>query len=327
MHAIETNGDKAAFFSARETPWHRLGTVTEDCLTAEDALRTAHLDWTVEKHPLQAPVITEDGVTMVDVPGKFATIRQNPFTGQHEALGVVGNQYQVVQNADNADFLNALVDESGAHFETAGSLNGGRNVFVTMKVPNTMLIGGHDAVDLFLVATNSHDGSSTFKVAATPTRVVCANTLRMALGSAKATFSTRHTSGAKGRIEEARQALGLTFRYAEAFQAQAERMIEQEITNREFDALVASLYPEGKDETARQAKAREERAGVMRSLFTTAPTQEGIRNTAWGAYNAITEYIDWSWPVQGDDVARAERIALGGWIDSEKQRVLAALAR
>lgn len=329
-HAIETAADgRAAFFSARIDPWHRLGTVTEGCLTAEDAMQVAHLDWTVEKQPLVAtvPNITEDGVGIIEVPvpGKFATVRQNPFTGQHEALGVVGPAYHVVQNIDNADFLNAIADESGAVFETAGSLNGGRNVFVTMKAPEGLMIGGQDAVDLYLVATNSHDGSSTFKVAATPTRVVCANTLRVGLAGAVATFSTRHTSGAKGRIEEARRALGVMWNYWQHFEETANGMLATKVTDARFEEVVAGLFPEKKDETDRMKRTRQEAIGTVRTLYKEAPTQDGIRGTAWGAYNAITEYVDWAWPVKGDEVARAERIAVGGWVDTIKQQAFAAL--
>lgn len=320
-HDLETYGNETAFFSARETPWHRLGTVTEGALNAEDALRIARLDYEVTKEPLTATVITAEGVSSVEVPGKFATVRQNPFTGQHEALGVVGSAYTVVQNADNADFLNALVDESGAHFETAGSLNGGRTTFITMKAPEGMMIAGRDAVDMYLVATNSHDGSSTFKVAATPTRVVCANTLRAGLQGARATFSTRHTAGAKGRIDEAHKALGLMWNYGSQFEAMANRLAETKISTDTFDSIVAGLLPEAKDETDRVKKSRLVQVATIKSLYREAPTQEGFRGTAWGAYNALTEYADWAWPIRGDKdgSARAERVASGGWVDTFKQ--------
>lgn len=328
-HMIEQSSTgTAAFFSARETPWHRLGTVTESAVTAEDALRLAHLDWEVTKEPLTASIITEDGVESVEVPGKFATVRQNPFTSKHEALGVVGSAYTVVQNADNADFLNALVNESGAHFETAGSLNGGRTVFVTMKAPEGLMIAGTDAVDMYLVATNSHDGSSTFKVAATPTRVVCANTLRAGLNGAKATFSTRHTSGAKDRIEEAHKALGLMWNYGSLFEAEGTRMAETKISTDTFDSIVAGLFPEAKDETDRVKKSRQQAIAQVGFLYREAPTQEGFRGTAWGAYNALTEYADWAWPIRGDKdgALRAERVATGGWVDTFKQSAWSALA-
>src|SRR6185312_12271562 len=131
-----------------------------------------------------------------------------------EALGVVGEQYVPIQNEEHAALLDALVDESGAHFETAGSLRGGRQVFLSMKLPTTMQIGGVDPVDLYLIACNSHDGTSAFRLLVSPVRVVCANTLALAASRARSTFSIRHTAGAAGQIEQARQALGLSFTFA-----------------------------------------------------------------------------------------------------------------
>lgn len=348
---IETDaktGD-AAFFSARETPWHRLGTVTTDCLTAEDAIKVAHLDWEVTKEPVTAKITTGPGWDAVCEPhelvccsecnrdvtvpidGKFATVRVNPFTGLHEVLGVVGKVWQPVQNWENAEFLNAIVGESGAHFETAGSLNGGRTVFITMKAPETMMIAGRDAVDLYLVATNSHDGSGSFKVAATPTRVVCANTLRIGLADARATFTTRHTTNAKNRIDEAHAALQVMWNYGAVFEEEANRMAKAKITDAAFAKIVDGLFPAPKDETARAQKTREEFIGNVKFLYREAPTQEGFRGTRWGAYNALTEWADWGRPVKGaGDVLtlRATRVAEGGgWLDDFKTAAFKALAK
>lgn len=346
-HAIEQMGDTAAFFSARETPWHRLGTVTTDCLTAADAIKTAHLDWEVTKEPVTA-MIAAPGAEQpcrdhelaycaecnpapgyLPIPGKYATVRTSPFTQLREVLGVVGEQYRPVQNWENADFLDALVGESGAHFETAGSLNGGRTVFVTLKAPKTMMIAGKDAVDLYLVATNSHDGSSAFKVAATPTRVVCANTLRVGLQGARATFSTRHTTNAMSRIDEAHKALQVMWNYGSIFEEEANRMAEAKLTDAKFAKIIDQLFPEPKDETPRSKRTREEFIGNAKFLYRDAPTQDGFKGTKWGAYNALTEWADWARPVKGHgDVAtvRATRIAEGGWVDDFKQQAWNALA-
>ena len=123
--------DGITSFAAREDAWHRLGTVLGRAMTAEEALELAHLKgWNVRKLPLVGiePTMDDDGVgeDHIVVPGKFATVRTNPVNGFTEPLGVVGNQYVPVQNEDHTDLLNALVDESGAHFETAGALWGGR---------------------------------------------------------------------------------------------------------------------------------------------------------------------------------------------------------
>jgi hypothetical protein len=125
--------------------------------------------------PLTTAEVSEGGVTPIEVPG-FATVRTNPFTGAPEALGVVGGGYTPLQNEDHAEFLNLLADESGAIFDTAGSLRGGRQVFITMQLPGSLTVDGTDRVDLNIAALNSHDGTSAFRIPVTPVPFVCANT-------------------------------------------------------------------------------------------------------------------------------------------------------
>ena len=194
-HQIETHGGQAAALYARTDPWHRLGTTVQGrAFTAEEAMTLGHLGgWQVRKVPLTATEPTRDGVTTIPAPG-YATVRDNPFTGRPEALGVVGDLYTPMQNEDHVTFLNSLADESGVIFDTAGSLNGGRQVFITMRLPDTMKIGGTDRVDLNIAALNSHDGSSPFRILVTPIRVVCANTQAAAIRDHLSSFAVRHTA-------------------------------------------------------------------------------------------------------------------------------------
>lgn len=333
-HNIEIAADgtgRAAMFSAHVTPWHRLGTVTTGCLDGADALRTAHLaGWDVRLAPIQtAAAISLDGVTApMDIPDTFATVRTNPFTGAPEVLGVVGDRYTVMQNEATVDLLDTLVDESGAHFETAGSLNTGRRVFVTMKLPKAVLVGGRDLVEHYLILTNSHDGSSSVQIMVSPTRVVCSNTLAVATGNANAKFNIRHTSGMHGRVEEARRVLGLSWKYVDAFEAQAQALIEAEFTRTEFSALIDAVWPDTTAKatstrgSARSATIRENRTGDLMKLWSVADTQADIRGTKWAALNAITEYADHFG--QGDANRKAERVITGG-ADQVKSKALALL--
>ena len=306
----------ASFVSAREHAWHRLGTVLPEAFTAAQAMTHAHLGgWRVRKEPLQTVTVGPDGVDTLDIPGRFATVRTNPFTSRPEPLGVVGEQYTPIQNEDHCDLLDALVDESGAHFETAGSLKGGRQVFVTMRMPETMQVGGVDPVTTYLAALNSHDGSSAFRLLVTPVRVVCANTQAAAISRARSSFSIHHTSGAPGQIAAAREALGLTFRYVEAFQVEADRMIERTMTEAEFARLVGQVWPIEASPTARvEANANKRRLSLVQ-LFSDSPTNTGIRGTRWAGYQAVTEYLDHAAPVAKTvrDAAamRAERVVTG----------------
>jgi len=321
-HALEEFTDgTTAFFTAREVAWHKLGTVTTDALTAEDALKTAYLDWQVIKS--DEPVTTKIGIDQIVIPDKFMTYRHHPKTNKPEALGIVGNRYTPVQNAQAFSFLNFIADESGAVFETAGSINNGKKVFMTMKLPQTLQIGGIDPVDLYLMAWNTHDGSSSFQVAVTPIRVVCQNTLTAALGSAKSTYSLRHTPNVSGKIQQAREALGLTFKYVEAFEKQAEALLGQKMTDKEFYLLVEKMIPID-EESDRTRNIAETARGTLNALWV-APTQTNIAGTKWAAYNAFTEYSDWAQPVKSKlDSARAVRIVTGGG-NAFKNKALALL--
>jgi phage/plasmid-like protein (TIGR03299 family) len=186
-HHIEQFADGSAAFASRLDAWHRLGIVTRECMTGAEVMVTAQLGgWNVRKLSMTATEITAEGVSTVEVPDKFATVRTHPVTGAVDYLGTVGTDYVVRQNEEQIALLDILVDQSGArHFETAGSLRGGTQTFVTMKLPRTMRVAGLDEVDLYLVVLNSHDGSSAFRVMITPIRVVCANTQRMAIAGAR----------------------------------------------------------------------------------------------------------------------------------------------
>ncbi|GGM09508.1 DUF932 domain-containing protein [Nakamurella endophytica] len=325
----------ASFVSARKHAWHRLGTVLPDEFDAAQAMEYAKLGgWRVRKEALQTTVLTSDGVTTLDVPEQFATVRTNPVNGQPEVLGVVGRGYTPIQNEEHAALLDALVDESGAHFETAGSLRGGRGVFLTMKLPTTMQIGGVDPLDVYLIALNSHDGTSAFRLLVSPVRVVCANTQAMAIRRAQSTFSIRHTSGASGQIEQARQALGLTFKYAETFQAEADAMIAQAMTDAEFRELIDAVWtveqPTGTAKPSKRAQTiASNRRTALLNLWKSSPTAEAIRGTKWAAYQAITEYTDHVAPVsdkRNPGAARAERAITSANVAAVKTRAFELIA-
>lgn len=320
-HLIEQFTDgTAAFASARTDAWHRLGTITKGAMTAEEAMSAAYLaGWNVRKLPLTATAMDDNGVTSIELPDQFATARNNPKTGSVEYLGVVGSGYTPVQNEEHCDLLNTLVDESGAHFETAGSLSGGRQVFVTMKLPQTMRVAGTDEIDLYIAGCNSHDGSSAFRLLVTPTRIVCANTQSLALSNARTSYSIRHTSGARGKIAEARKALGMIWHYAEEFEKAAERMINDALTMGEFEKVCAELWPLEKDPSPRTKSNADKRTGQLRYLFRHADTQANIRGTKWAGLQAIGEYLDHYAPAKTAEV-RANRVLTSGELANKKQR-------
>jgi phage/plasmid-like protein (TIGR03299 family) len=284
--------------------------------------------WQVRKEHLQAIAMTGDGVSTLDVPGKYATVRTNPVTGKAEVLGVVGESYTPIQNEEHCDLLDALVDESGAHFETAGSLRGGRQVFLSMRLPETMTVGGVDPITTYLAALNSHDGSMAFRLLVTPVRVVCANTQAAAIRRAKSSFSIQHTSGARGQIQAAREALGLTFTYMAAFEAEAEKLLDAAMTDAQFLAITRNLWPLAENVSVRTKTNAARRESSLAHLFADADTNRIIRGTRWAGYQAITEYLDHYAPVDGRrDAAdvRAERV-VSGQVTDLKTRAFDLLA-
>jgi phage/plasmid-like protein (TIGR03299 family) len=315
-HELETlaNG-QTAFASARLTAWHQLGQITEDCMTAEEIMTKAWLGgWEVRKIPLQGMEVNAKGVTKVDCPDKWMTVRTNPQTGITEYLGIVGDDYTTVQNEQVAEVLNLLVDETGAHFETAGSMRKGKSVFVTMKLPSAMQVAGVDRLDLYLIGTTSHDGTAALRLDASPVRVVCANTQRAAFARSEGSYTFRHTSNITSKIGEAREALNLMWKHFGEFEFEAEKMINESLTMGEFEKVVEQLWPTEDDASDVARNNAKQRSATLRFLIRDADTQKAIKGTRWAGYQAVTEYVDHYAKASTPEV-RARRAVTGAGAD------------
>lgn len=328
-HELDGTGGVTFFADSRNDAWHQLGQQLDRTMTGAEALEYAHLArWNVRKMP--AWTADEDG-NMIPMTGRFATVRTNPISNEVEYLGDVGSRYQVVQNEDLVNFMDALVDESGAHFETAGSLRGGTQVFATLRIPNYMTFTGkggvEDKTDLYIAVMNSHDGYGSLGVLITPVRVVCANTQAAAIGSAKSRWSVRHTSGALNAIEEARQALSLSFAYGDAFAEEMQNLIDREVDTQEAERLINSIFAVEEAETERAKNGRLDNAAqVMTGL--NLKTVMGFEDTRYGLYNAVTEWVDHRIEVkEGVIGAPAEGLILGGSYLELKERAFAILSK
>lgn len=296
-HEIEnTVAGRPAFYSHRQPAWHDLGVVTEEAATADEALVLAGLDWPVSK--------TEDEVTVdlggvaVPVAGRYATYRTREGAAP-ETLGVVGKGYTPIQNDEAFEWLSALalVDE-GATFETAGSLLGGRQVFMSMLMPERLMVGGRDEIAQYLVAYNSHDGSTGLGFLISPVRVVCANTLGMAIGGAKHRISIRHTAGARDQMDVAREELGIYERYMATFAHSAERLLATSMTDTQFTKWMNDHLFDTPT-TDRQKVARATKTEELLGYFN-GPTNSEIAGTRWAALQAITEASEWGTPERTD---------------------------
>ena len=179
----------------REKPWHSLGVRVEEAPTSAEAIKLAGLDWTVEGRP----IFTDSGI---QIPGYVANTRSS----DNSVLGVVSEKYQIVQNADAFAFTDALIGED-CRYETAGSLKNGKSVWMLAKLPRTKLLD--DDVDQYLCFNNSHNGMGAVRVFSTPVRVVCNNTLNIALSQASRFWSCKHMGKMEDKLAEASHTLRL----------------------------------------------------------------------------------------------------------------------
>ena len=228
-------------FYTREKPWHGLGTMVMEAPTSADALALAGLDWNV----IQKPVVTEDGIP---IPGFKANLRDT----DEKVLGIVTDRYKVVQNIDAFSFTDELLGE-GVTYETAGSLQEGRRTWLLAKLPQRYIISG-DEITPYLVFMNSHDGTGAIKAAMTPIRVVCQNTLNLALSTAKRYWSTNHTGDIRGKMEDARY----TLLYADQYMAELGKAIDSltrvKLTDRQVYEYIDALFPLLENPTEQQKK-------------------------------------------------------------------------
>lgn len=275
----------AALYST--TPaWHGLGTVIPGGMTDIDTvLRLGQIDFGVEKRPVRYMWKGEQR-SMED---RWVTVR----TDTGDPLGTVGARYQPFQQREVFAFLEDLTDTHGVLWESAGALRGGRRVFVTMRLPETVVIdrgGLDDEIVLFIVALNSHDGSSQMDTLATPWRVVCGNTERFSLQDAVYRWSIRHTSGALDRLEEARRTLGLTVAYGKAFEAEETALARTDLAINAFHQVIADLWPLDDDATGRTKTIAAKRTDRLDAMFRTEMERAG--RTAYAGERVITDYLD-----------------------------------
>lgn len=259
-------------FSVREKPWHGLGTIIQEACTSQEALHLAGLDWAVK----QEPVLYKDQAT-----GHQFNIRSSDDT----VLGIVGARYKPVQNADAFAFTDELIG-GDVRYETAGSLANGKRVWMLAKMPDTKILD--DVVEPYLCLTNGHDGFSSLKVCMTPVRVVCQNTLNMALKNAKRTWNVRHSGNIENKLAEAQHTLGLASQYMQNFALEAEELYNIKIAPKDFSLLADALFPITADMTRR----KEEAQYLLQCQLKEAWDMDdlgNIRGTGWGFMNAVSD--------------------------------------
>jgi phage/plasmid-like protein (TIGR03299 family) len=306
MHGIEFIEGKPSFVqSARTGPaWHGLGE-NVDGLTYAQAMTRANLEgWNVRTVPLTVNI---DGVNY-DLKDRQLTVRNNPATGAVEPIAPTGGRYKGVQN-EQAFAVAAHLEALGATVETAGSLNLGSRVFMSLMFNKGFVIdpdGAGDTVQGYLLLSSSHDGSLAVEACSTWVRVVCANTLDMALPGAERAYKIRHTANAEIKLAEAQEIFLMANGYGDALAEEARALFETDTTSAEFFDIVSRVYPKpGSPESKVKESKRgltvwEKKVDTLQGLFT-GRTIENIGGTAWGALNALTERLDWGRTARGGD--------------------------
>ena len=321
-HALETGSNgEVAFASLRQPAWHGLGTVFESELTTSEMLKIAHLDeWNVRLESVSDLVPDYNFVS-----DSFMVVRDNPFGEGIDVLSTVGERYKVVQNDELFSFADNMLD--GGRWETAGSIKNGRVVFGSLALERETVLdpnGVADIVKTYLVVKTSHDGSSAVEAMVTPVRVVCQNTLNAALRGVKQSYKIRHTQTVSGKVAAAREALGLAHTYMDEFEKVAQSMIQTEITKATFEKILEAAYPRPEKDVKGAVTKWANKVDQIEDIWT-SDTTNMIATTAWGAYNAMTERLDWFRTGRGERGAENAMAAASGFdpvTNTEKGRLL-----
>jgi len=279
----------------RSVPWHGLGTPVPSVLTDAEALTASGLDWTavlVQNYHYSLTEKDENGnALLVPSVGSNAVLRST----DSRLLGPsVGNVFEPVQNADLFAFGSDLVGTGSAKWDTAGGLKGGALTFASFLLSDVdgLKVGGEDSETLrtYLLVSNAHDGSASFRVSVVPVRVVCCNTLALALGTRSATWSVRHTTNAKQNVEAARRSLDLSVDYVTDLDRFAERLLSVENTREDVERYVAEWLPEPKERGKAQNEDR--RDSLRSNLFGSPTVPASQRLTSWGLLQSATEWSE-----------------------------------
>lgn len=271
--------------------WHGLGVVLDNPPSSWDALVQSNLNWDV----VQESAYRKNGQIVDNL---FLNVRET----DNSILGSVTGRYRIVQNREAFAFLDELLkNDDSVTFESAGSLAMGRRVWILAHLPKSKILG--EEFVPYIVFANSHDGSQALTVAMTPTRVVCQNTLTAALNNAKRSWSIRHTGNISGRQADAATTLKLSYKYMDCLTNQAEHYQQKAIGYDDFNQILESVFPlpvetPEKVLTERVKRNVAELRKNVADIYNTVPDLKKFKGTAWGVYNAFTDFVSHTKPLR-----------------------------
>ena len=272
-------------FYVREKPWHGLGTNVEEAPASKEALIAAGLNWNVRSEDIHL----RNGEI---VEGYKANVRDT----DRAVLGVVTDRYRVVQNREAFAFTDDLLGY-GVRYETAGSLQGGKKVWMLAHMPQEYIIAG-EHISPYLLFSNSHDGSGAVKVAITPIRVVCNNTLNLALNTAKRSWSAMHTGSIKAKMSEAKHTLELAEQYMVEIGKEFEQLRKRKMSDREVREYIEMLLPVDEGSSQKQIQNVKRLQEDMKMRYYDAPDLKDVGNNAYRFINAVSDFATHAEPLR-----------------------------
>lgn len=280
MPALIESTDNLIYVSnisnGRFVPWHGMGIRLEEAPTSRDALVASGLDWKVEQK--------EVFVNGVVAEGYKANVRDR----DNSILGIVSDRYKVVNNEDAFAFVDNLVDGSATKYETAGSLRNGKTVWMLAKMPDEKILG--DDIAQYLCFTNTHDGTGSVKVVPTNIRVVCANTLQIAVNGAKRVWRVTHAGNLESKLFQAHETLKLNHEYFSALSRDAYRYANTSVTDSEFLTRINNLLPITIEMSDKQKQNVQKIKDNIERCFN-MPDISKFKNSEWGVINALSDHV------------------------------------
>jgi len=290
---LDASGRKLGFFSLPDSKNFATG------LRVGEALDKSGMDFRVGKRPVFSQK-NDGGFQAID--GKFETFR----TDTEHTLGIVGNQYKEFDNYEAF----ALVDEllgSGVEIRSAGTWNGGADVFIAAKLPDGIEVSGVLTADLYLMFRNNHAGTGSVSCHVTPVDLRCTNMIGAAIQGAVSQWKCRHTRSISSRVDEAKHSLALADTYRESLAETAQAMADMDMELEEFNGFLKELT------NAERVQDR------IRATYENSPNL--TPGSRWGAFSAVTETLDWN-PARQTGVETRFASQLDGAISSTRTRAM-----
>lgn len=320
-----------AYAGTTGSVWHNTGEDVRTRQTAAGILRAAYMDYTVSTRPVRFQS-SPDGAFDQDAGALRVIVRDDA----NIVLGYATKSYNPIQNTVSADSVEAILGE-GCYAETAGALGQGERCWILAHLDSSDFeVGAGDRVRPYLLAHWGHDGRTPLTFRLVGTRVVCENTVNAAMGEAKAAIRIKHHSSAKVRIDAAREALGIVRKQIPDMAAAFRALAAKPLTTAKAADYFAGLFPYPSREyigeyTDAMMRVDDQR-GLLLRLFDGAGLGADLttaRGTAWGAYNAVGEWIDHAYPVLASGKVSRDRLEstmVGTYAEKRREAFEAALA-